>query len=114
MLALLAALAFNLQWPPAVFPWRLPAPESPLFGGVFIGAAFHFGHALAKPLWKNAQGPLPGFLACDAVLIRPLAAHFGKVDPALRLSLSVIVLGALVALGMGGSKRKQPASSKRR
>jgi hypothetical protein len=92
---------------PAVFPWRLSVPESQLFGCVFIGAAFYFGHALAKPLWKNAQGPLLGFLAYDAVLIGPFAAHFGRVDPALRLSLGVYTavllasaLVALVALGM--------------
>jgi hypothetical protein len=87
---------------PAVFPWRLSPAESQLFGCVFIGAAFYFAHALTRPHWKNAQGPLLGFLAYDAVLIGPFAAHFGKVDPALRLSLivytGVIVLSAAIAL----------------
>jgi hypothetical protein len=104
---------------PAVFPWRLSPPESQLFGCVFIGAAFYFGHALARPTWKNAQGPLLGFLAYDAVLIGPFAAHFGKVDPALRLSLIVytvvLVLSAVVALHAlvmqrGGSITRRPVT----
>lgn len=87
---------------PNVFPWRLKPDESVLFGCVFIGAACYFAHAVRTPLWKNAQGPLLGFLAYDLVLIAPFAAHFGKVDPALRLSLmvytSVIVYSAALAL----------------
>jgi len=102
VLILVSAGGALLLAAPAVFPWRLSAPESQLFGCVFIGAACYFGYALAKPQWKNVQGPLLGFLAYDAVLIAPFAAHFGKVDPALRLSLmvytSVIVLSALLAL----------------
>ena len=81
---------------PAVFPWRLSAAESQAFGCIFLGAACSFGHALATPLWKNAQGPLLGFLAYDAVLIGPFAAHFGRVDPALRLSL-VVYTAVIVA-----------------
>lgn len=87
---------------PNVFPWRLKPDESVLFGCVFIGAACYFAHAVRTPLWKNAQGPLLGFLAYDLVLIAPFAAHFGKVDPALHLSLmvysAVIVYSGVLAL----------------
>jgi hypothetical protein len=99
---------------PAVFPWRLSAAESQAFGCIFLGASCYFGHALFKPTWKNAQGPLLGFLAYDAVLIGPFAAHFARVDPALRLSLvvytGVIVGSAAVALlalaAQRGGKRR--------
>ncbi len=102
VLILLAAGAALLLAAPAVFPWRLSAPESRLFGCIFLGAASYFGYAIAKPHWKNMQGPLLGFLAYDAVLIGPFVAHFHKVDPALTLSLvvytGVIVFSATLAL----------------
>jgi hypothetical protein len=87
---------------PNVFPWRLSPEESALYGCIFIGAACYFLHGVLMPLWKNTQGPLLGFLAYDLVLIAPFAAHFGKVDPALRMSLvvytAVIVCSAALAL----------------
>jgi hypothetical protein len=86
---------------PNVFPWRLTAEASVLYGWAFWGAAAYFAYGLFQPRWALAAGQLIGFLAYDLVLIVPYVQHLAVVRDENRLSLIiylvVITLSALLA-----------------
>ncbi len=101
-----------------VFPWRIGAEQSVLYGWIFIGAACYFLYALLHPVRGNATGQMLGFLAYDLVLIVPFARHFETVEPALRINLVVytfvLVYSALLAvLFLARSAIDDPATRRR-
>jgi hypothetical protein len=85
---------------PNTLPWQLSGESSVLYGWVFLGLACYYLYAVLDPRWKQALGPLLGFLVYDLVLFGPLFARYGSVQPEhLRgqLAASAIILfsGAL-------------------
>ena len=66
---------------PNTLPWNLSPESSVLYGWVFLGLAFYYLYAVLKPQWIHALGPLLGFLVYDLVLISPLFARFGSLQP---------------------------------
>ena len=97
---ILSGTALILRAP--IFPWKLNADSSVLFGCIFLGDAFYFLYALLYPRLSNAIGQLLSFLAYDLVLIGPFLGMFNTVDPALRLNLivyfAVLIFSAAVAI----------------
>jgi hypothetical protein len=87
---LFAGTALLLKQP--IFPWKLNPDSSVIFGCIFIGDAFYFLHALAKPQWNNAAGQLLSFLAYDLVLIGPFFELFKTVEPQFRVNLVIYVI----------------------
>lgn len=87
---------------PKVFPWRLSAPTSALFGWMFLGDAFYFLYALLAPRWGNAATQLWSFLAYDLVLIPPFLRRFSTVEAELQPSLiiytAILFFSAAVAI----------------
>jgi len=74
MILIGAGVALLLQ--ASIFPWRLGAETSVMFGLVFLGAATYFIYGALDPHWGNAVGQLAGFLAYDLVLLAPFLEHF--------------------------------------
>jgi len=90
--AILAAVGSTLVLKRShVFPWPISEETSVIYGWVFLGAMCYFVYGLIVPVWRNAQGPLLGFLAYDLVLIVPYVEHFRTVRADLRLNLAVYV-----------------------
>jgi hypothetical protein len=73
----------------AIFPWRLTAESSAMFGLIYLGAAVYFIHGFLRPRWQNAAGQLAGFLAYDLVLLAPFLEHFKVVHGGQLASLIV-------------------------
>jgi hypothetical protein len=74
-----------------IFPWRLGAETSVMFGFVYLGAAVYFAHGFLDPRWGNAAGQLAGFLAYDLILLAPFIDHFKAVHGGQLVSLIVYV-----------------------
>jgi hypothetical protein len=66
---------------PNTLPWSLSAESSVLYGWVFLGLACYYLYAVVDPRWKQALGPLLGFLVYDLVLFGPLFARYGRIQP---------------------------------
>ena len=81
-----------------IFPWRLGAETSVMFGLVFLGAATYFTYGVLDPHWGNAVGQLAGFLAYDLVLLAPFLAHFTAARGGSLVSL-IIYIAFLVYSG---------------
>jgi hypothetical protein len=85
-----------------IMPWPLDPHTSVVFGWIFFGDAFYFAYAVARPHWGSARAQLWSFLAYDAVLLVPLAAHLRNVDPDLLpnlvVYLAVLVYSAVLAV----------------
>jgi hypothetical protein len=78
----LAGAGTLLAWKvPNTLPWRLSGESSILYGWVFLGLALYYLYAVLDPRWKQALGPLLGFLVYDLVLFGPLFARYGRVQP---------------------------------
>jgi hypothetical protein len=59
----LAGAGLLLLWNiPNTLPWNISPESSVLYGWVFLGLAFYYLHAVWKPQWIHALGPLLGFL----------------------------------------------------
>ena len=98
VIALLIAAISLITRQPHIFPWPLDANSTVIFGWIFMGAAAYFLYVFVEPYWQMAQGQLVGFLAYDLVLIGPFLAHFSKVLPEHRLSLTIYI-GVLIYSG---------------
>ncbi len=97
-IALLITATSLITRQPHIFPWPLDANSTVIFGWIFMGAAAYFLYVFVEPYWQMAQGQLLGFLAYDLVLIGPFLAHFSKVLPEHRLSLTIYI-GVLIYSG---------------
>jgi hypothetical protein len=82
-------------------PWPLDPDTSVVFGWIFFGDAFYFADAVWRPHWHSARAQLWSFLGYDAVLIGPLLAHLGRVEPELRLNLIVYLLVLVYSTALG-------------
>jgi hypothetical protein len=74
-----------------IFPWRLGAETSVMFGLIFLGAATYFIYGALDPRWGNAVGQLAGFLAYDLVLLAPFFEHFNTAQGGSLVSLIIYV-----------------------
>lgn len=87
---------------PDSIPWTITPELSVVIGCMFLGAAFYFIYALARPGWWNAAGQLCGFLAYDLVLIVPFLTRLPTAKPEHRLGLiiytAVITYSGLLAI----------------
>jgi hypothetical protein len=87
---------------PNVLPWKLGPNGQAMVGWIFLADALYFAYGALRPRWANAVGQLLAFLAYDIVLILPMVAHFGNVDPAQSASLigyvGVLVVSAAIAI----------------
>jgi hypothetical protein len=89
MILIGAGVALLLQ--ASIFPWRLGAETSVMFGLVFLGAATYFIYGALDPHWGNAVGQLAGFLAYDLVLLAPFLEHFNTAQGGSLVSLIIYV-----------------------
>ena len=110
---------------PGVMPWPVDPDTSVVFGWIFFGDAWYFAYAVARPHWPSARAQLWSFLGYDLVLLGPLAAAAGGVDPDLRLNLwlylAVLTYSAVLAVtyllvnretrGWGTRRRRDPSGS---
>jgi hypothetical protein len=85
-----------------IFPWRLGAETSVMFGLVYLGAAVYFVHGVLEPRWSNAAGQLAGFLAYDVVLLAPFLDHFKSVHGGQLASLLVYIAFLLYTALLAG------------
>jgi hypothetical protein len=102
VLVLAGAGALLVLRVPNTLPWQLSGEASVLYGWVFLGLVCYYLYAVLDPRWKQALGPLLGFLVYDLVLFGPLFARYGAVQPEhLRgqLAASAIILFS-AALGV--------------
>jgi len=81
VLVLVGAGILLLLKVPNTLPWNLSPESSVLYGWVFLGLAIYYLYAVLKPQWIHALGPLLGFLVYDLVLVSPLFARFGNLQP---------------------------------
>lgn len=87
---------------PNTLPWNLSGESSVLYGWVFLGLAFYYLYAVLNRQWIHALGPLLGFLVYDLVLVSPLFARFGNLQPEHvrgQMAASVIIIFS-AALGI--------------
>ncbi len=87
---------------PHVFPWRLDAVTSLLYGAIFVGLGCNYLYGAILGTIADARVSLIGFLVYDLVLLPAFAGHFDSVMPAHRTSLvvymAVLVYSALLAV----------------
>ena len=100
--AILVAAGAALVAGADIFPWKLGAETSVMFGLIYLGAAAYFACGVLEPRWPNAAGQLVGFLAYDLILIGPFVDRFGEVSGGQLTSLvvytTVVVASALLAV----------------
>ncbi len=97
-LILLAVGGALLVGIPNVMPWLISRDTAVLIGWIFLGDAFYFLYAIARPRWSNAAPQLWSFLAYDLMPLPPLALHAEAVAPHLRTNLT-IYLAVLIFSG---------------
>lgn len=83
-----------------VLPWPLRPDTAAVFGWVYVGDAFYFLYAAARPYWAQARVQLWSFLAYDLVLIGPFLGHLAAVRPEHRASLFVYLAVLVYSAGL--------------
>lgn len=90
-LALMLAGAALIARLPGIFPWPLSAPSSTVFGLIFLGLSLVYADVAWSGIRSAAIVAMSGFLVYDIILLPPFLAHFSRVPPELRTSLTIYV-----------------------
>jgi hypothetical protein len=99
--AILLPVAVALLAHADIFPWRLGAETSAMFGFAYLGAAVYFTCGVLDSRWSNAAGQLAGFLVYDLILLAPFFDHFKAVHGGRLVSLVIYVALLLYSGGLG-------------